>query len=162
MKLQDSLFAPSIAYIMEGHPEIFFFWKSQIFGHRQTKWVINFRGISGIFSRTIHLGTINDFEYFVVVFYKKKRKDWQKELLYRDSPVSAVSISAVFDLVRFTNSTKSTGIPRLVRFQLVRFFDLVRFFSQKFPKIFFFQTFWNFEAKVSISGTYISNFKKLH
>ena len=26
--------------------------------------------------------------------------------LYRDSPVSAVSISAVFDLVRFTNSTK--------------------------------------------------------
>ena len=25
---------------------------------------------------------------------------------YRDSPVSAVSISAVFDLVRFTNSTK--------------------------------------------------------
>ena len=26
--------------------------------------------------------------------------------MYRDSPVSAVSISAVFDLVRFTNSTK--------------------------------------------------------
>jgi hypothetical protein len=26
--------------------------------------------------------------------------------IYRDSPVSAVSISAVFDLVRFTNSTK--------------------------------------------------------
>ena len=25
---------------------------------------------------------------------------------YRDSPVSAVSISALFDLVRFTNSTK--------------------------------------------------------
>ena len=27
-------------------------------------------------------------------------------IIYRDSPVSAVSISAVFDLVRFTNSTK--------------------------------------------------------
>jgi hypothetical protein len=51
-KLENSIFAPSIVYVTDGHPERAFVWKSQTFGLGQTNWAEKCRGILGIFSQT--------------------------------------------------------------------------------------------------------------
>ena len=69
---------------------------------------------------------------------------------FKDSPVSAVSISAVFNLVRFTNHTKTALNSAISPYSAVFFKKTSQktFFSNKFPnKIFFVFVFLNFEAK---------------
>ena len=62
------------------HPERHFFRKSKTFGLGQTNWAEKCREILGIFGQnyTTHLGTVNVFEYLVVVFTEKTLDFWPK------------------------------------------------------------------------------------